>query len=279
MRYPLQPRRDDRRLVREDGFRLRLLTAPLRALPHFLIVGAMKSGTSSLFHCIRQHPMVASPFRKEVHYFSHGVRHGRGDGWYRAHFPLRMRLRPGTLTGEATPDYMFDREAVAGLAARLPRARLIVILRDPVERAISHYFHECRMGREYLPLEQALAVEDERLEAARHLGEAGVETLMHASYKARGRYAEQLETLRRHVPPERILVLGSATLFRTPERALGEVFDFLGLPPPPSPPRLEVKNAGTNRTEVSDAVREGLAETFRDDNERLFALLGRKLDW
>ena len=232
MFQPLRSRSDDRRLVRGRAFRRRRLTAPLRAVPDFFVVGAMKSGTSSLFHYLCQHPLVAAPLRKEVHYFSHGRHLGKTDGWYRAHFPLRVRMAPGAITGEATPDYMYDPEVPARLAAMAPRARLIVILRDPVERAISHYHHEVRMGREYLPIEEAMAVEEERLASARAAGPEGRETWMHACYKARGRYAEQIERLRATFPPERILILGNNLLFRDPEQVMAQTLGFLGLPYP-----------------------------------------------
>lgn len=275
----LRPRLDDPRLKRDRRFPLRRLTAPLRALPDFLIVGAMKSGTSSLYTYLCQHPSVRPPVRKELHYFTVGHRSGKTDAWYSANFPLRARLRGGAVTGEATPGYMFEPEAVRRMAALVPEAKLIVLLRDPVERAISQYFHERRMGREYLPIDEAMAAEEERLAEAQRQGVDGLETWLHASYKRRGLYADQIETLYDAYPREQVLILGSRTLFATPAAALDEVLTFLGLQTAPTGVRFEAKNESDNRTSVPESLRDELAEFFAPHNARLFDLIGRRLDW
>ncbi len=272
MDHALRPRADDRRLVRDRSFALRRLTAPLRALPDFLIVGEMKCGTSSLFDHLRRHSLVAPPLRKELHYFGHGVRHGKGEGWYRAHFPRRARLRGGALTGEATPGYLYEPGAAERLAALIPRARLIVLLRDPVERAISHYYHELRMGREHLPIAEAMRLEETRLAEARAAGEEGMETLLHASYKDRGRYADSLGRLFRLFPREQVLVMDGETLFRDPAAAVTRVSKFLGLPAA-EVPHLPARNRGLNREPVDPELRAELEEFFRPHQARLSALL------
>ena len=115
----MAPRAVDRRLARGRGFAFARATAGLRALPDFLVLGAMKAGTSSLFHHLTRHLQVRGPLRKEVHYFGHGQRAGRSLGWYRAHFPRRLPLRGAWITGEATPDYLYD--AAGALRASAPR--------------------------------------------------------------------------------------------------------------------------------------------------------------
>lgn len=276
--YPLRPRRNDRRLVRDRWFILRRLSASIRAMPDFLIVGAMKGGTSSLFNYLIQHPMIVPPIRKELHFFGSGFHAGKSEAWYRAHFPIQARLRGGKITGEATPGYMYYPGAADRLAAHVPNARLIVVLRNPVERAISHYFHEIRMGREFLPIDEAMAAEDTRLAlAARDPG--GIETYMAASYKTRGVYADQIERLRRLFPPKQILVLGSGDLFADPRRTTNAALEFLGLEPASTPNEFAVKNSGGDRPPVPDRVRSDLEAFFAPRNERLFNLLGRRLDW
>ena len=274
----MRPRRDDGRLRRGRGFSLRRLSAPLRGAPDFLILGAMKSGTSTLFHHLLRHPGVGAPYRKEVHFFGMGERAGHGPAWYRAHFPLRAPLGRRRLTGEATPNYLYDPEAPARIRAALPEVRLLAILREPTERAVSHYFHEVRMGRETLPIEEAFAVEDARLAHAATLGEAGRETLEHACYRRRGLYAEQIERYLAHFPRERLLVLGMGELRRDPEGALARTFAFLGLPPHPIEPS-EVRNAGGNRTPAPPALLDELRDEFAPHDARLAALLGGLPEW
>lgn len=277
----MSPRSDDRRLVRGPSFWPRWATADFRRLPDFWIIGAMKAGTSSLFHYICQHPDIRAPFRKETHYLGYGQAHGRSERWYRAHFPLRTRPGSGSsdLTGEATPGYMF-RPEIAPLIKRMrPDAKLIVVLRDPVERAISQYFHEVRMGRERLPIEEAMLREDERLAHARACGAAGHETLLHASYKARSRYAEQLGEWLAHFPQDQILILWTRDLANAPEQTMERTFGFLGLSMPDRPLEFAVRNAAPRPAEVPEGVRAHLRRHFAPHDAQLGDMLGCALPW
>lgn len=275
----MAPRRDDRRIERPLSFRVRIATAKLRALPSFFIVGAMKSGTSSLFsHLCRCEGMVP-PYRKETHYFGAGLRAGRSLDWYRAHFPLMPLFGPGSVTGEATPGYCFEPGTAEAIHALKPDARIVFVLRDPVERAISHYFHEVRMGRETLPIEDAIHLEGARLEAARAAGPAGTDTLLHASYAARGRYHEQLARYLSVFPEERVLVVGARRLFERPAECVAEVAGFLGLSPSSEAVMFPARNQGTNRSAVPEGVRRHLADHFAPHNEALWDLIGRRLEW
>ena len=278
MLHPMLPRTNDRRLVRARRFALRRMTAPWRASPDFLVAGAMKAGTSSLFHYLCLHPRIVPPLRKETHYFTVGHRAGREEGWYRAHFPLRARLGRGALTGEATPDYLFDPEVPPRIARALPGIRIILILRDPVTRAVSHYRHEVAQGREYLPLDEALRVEEDRLARAKAAGPEGYETWMHASYKARGLYLDQIRRLEAVIPRERILVLGSAALLLRPAEVVARATEFLGLPLEGTY-EFPLKNRSKVRDPVPDETLAGLAEHFAPHNARLFAHLGFEPDW
>lgn len=158
-----------------------------RKLPDFLIIGAQKSGTSSLFHYLGQHPALRPAFRKEVHYFDGGLKNG--ESWYRSHFCLDS---PGghqaVKAFEASPLYLFHPLAARRIHDRIPGMKLVVVLRNPVERAISQYFHSRRHGRESLPLMEALQQEDERLAAAIRNENYEDESFIHHSYKRRGLY-------------------------------------------------------------------------------------------
>jgi hypothetical protein len=256
----------------------RTSTSFARRGPDFVIVGAQRGGTTSLYSYLLEHPLVAGPGEKEVHYFD--LNFARGRRWYLAHFPTAAHARGLTL-GEATPYYLFHPLVPARLARELPQARLIALLRDPVDRALSHYHHEVRLGDETLPLEEALDREPERLrgEAERMASDSGYLSVAHQhfSYVARGLYAEQLERWWQHVPRERVLVVRSEDLFANPGAVYEEVVEFLGLPAhrPSSFPRC---NAGTYDA-ADERIRSRLAALFAPHNERLEQLLGRSFGW
>src|SRR5436189_26280 len=125
----------------------------MRPLPDFLILGAQKAGTTALYAYLRWHPQVTGPSFKEVSFFDR--HYARGERWYRAHLPVRRRA----VVGEASPSYLFHPLAPERVARMLPEARLIALLRNPVDRAFSHYQHEVALGREQLSFEDALAGE------------------------------------------------------------------------------------------------------------------------
>ncbi|MEN3536900.1 sulfotransferase domain-containing protein [Microbispora sp. ZYX-F-249] len=217
------------------------LTSGGRVLPSFLIVGAQRCGTTSLYRALSRHPLVMKPvLRKGVHYFD--MAYERGLAWYRAHFPLTSGARMlGFRHGQApqafesSPYYLFHPLAGARIAADLPGVKLIALVRDPVERACSAHAHELARGFETEPsFERALALEPERLagEAERLRSVPGYvsHAHRHQAYLARGRYAEQLARLEPLVGRDRILVLDSGLLFRDPSAAYDRVLGFLGLP-------------------------------------------------
>src|SRR5690606_33886153 len=124
----------------------RILTWKKRALPDFIIVGAQKAGTTSLFHYLSEHPQIISPYKKEVHYFDGGLNpeidtFKKGEKWYRSNFPRKPKSK-SIKTFEASPLYLFNPLAPQRIKDLLPNVKLIILLRDPVERAISQYHHE-----------------------------------------------------------------------------------------------------------------------------------------
>ena len=257
------------------------LNARWRAQPSFLILGAMRAGTTSLYNYLVQHPWIARAAEKETHYFD--VHYEKGQAWYLAHFPLKAYLgykarRRGLpsdqqiITGEASPYYLFHPLAPERAAADFPETRLIVLLRDPVERAFSHYRYEVKKQREPLSFRDAINAEAQRLAV-----EPGAEARRRFSYVARGRYAEQLKRWLAHFPRRQLLVLQSEAFFGDPAETVAQVFEFLGLPAYQLEEYEHHNYGGGQRPEAG--VQRELIETFAPYNEELFKLLGRRFDW
>lgn len=244
-------------------------------LPDFLIIGVQKGGTTSLYRYLLQHPQVAPAATKEVHFFD--LHYERGLDWYQAQFPelgARRGDRP-VLTGEASPYYVFHPLAAQRIQEVMPTAKLIVLLRNPVDRALSHYFHEVRWGFETLDLDAALACEGDRLagEAERMLDDGSYQSFnyQHYSYLKRGCYGEQLKMWRSQFSASQILVLCSEQFYKNPAITLGRVTEFLGLDAFEFGP-FEAHNAGDYGPPEADQRRQ-LHTYFQPHNERLWHYL------
>ncbi len=269
------------------------LTAAQRPVPDFLVIGAKKAGTSSLMNWLLSHPSVARLFPvaervKSPHYFD--INYWRGPMWYRSHFPTRaarqrQERRTGALsvTGEASPYYLFHPAAPDRVAAALPQVRVIVLLRDPVSRAYSNYWDRRAFGTEDLAtFEQAIdaepqrlaGVDQHRLRTDPHYYSADHD---HHTYLARGRYAEHLRRWIELVPGERLLVLRAEDVFRDPAETFATVQRFLRIPVV-ADLGLRAYNA-RSRSPMDPATRARLADYYRPHNAALYELLGRDLGW
>jgi hypothetical protein len=256
----------------------RWATGPLRVLPDFVIIGAQKAGTSSVFWELCQHPDVATPLRKEVHFFDLYFHYG--TPWYRAHFPYRWEST--RFTGESSPYYLFHPHAPARLHSVLPNAKLVAMLRNPIDRTWSHYHHQVKLGHEPLSFEDALAAEPERLEGEldRLLADPKYRAGNYAgfSYRARSCYAEQLARWLALFPREQLLVLRFEDLAERPDDVYRKLLGFLGLSEWDRED-FRVHNAGRYDDRLSAATRAELQESFRSENERLYELIGEDLRW
>ena len=260
-------------------------TAGLRMAPGFILIGAQRCGTTSLFRALTAHPQVLPPtFRKGVNYFD--LNYCRGAQWYRAHFPVAgiARRRTGhhgaPVAFEASGYYLYHPQAMERLGHDMPRAKLVAMLRDPVERAFSAHKHELARGYEHEDFERALALEDDRLagEVERIRGDPGYESFAHRhhSYRRRGQYAEQLERVFESFPRAQVHVIDSADYFSRPAREYRRLLEFLGLPP--FEPGFAAANARPGPP-LDAKCRRMLEEHFVPHDERLAKLLGRQLSW
>jgi hypothetical protein len=279
-RVPIEviPRIPDpvRKVARGTVWTAGRLTARWRDLPDFLVIGAQKAGTTALYAYLRWHPEIGGPFWKEVSFFD---RHwARGEAWYRGQFPLR---RHGRLAGEASPSYVFHPLAPDRVASLVPDVKLIVLLREPGERAYSHYQHEVALGREPLSFEDALGAEDERLRGEVERLSADPKAFSFAwwnhTYASRGLYADQLELWFELFPREQVLALTTDELGARPAETYATVLSFLGASPHAldSYPRVFDRDYPPMREETRTA----LTARFAEPNRRLEELLGRPLGW
>lgn len=293
-RTPSPARRVGRSVVRGAG----VATAFARSWPDFLVIGAKRSGTTALYFALLDHPQVLPMFppathlpmtshMKGAHYFD--TQFGKGPSWYRSHFPLHVtrrlaerRVGGPVRCGEASPYYLFHPRAAERASRLVPDVRLVAMLRNPVDRAFSHWKEQRRRGQEPAPTFRAavdaeparLAGEAERLAADDRYRSFAHE---HQSYVAQGEYVTGLRRWADRYPASRLLVVRSEDFFADPEARYGEVLAFLGLPPhplaDPSP-----RNT-TERAEVATDLRARLVDHFAPHNAALERFLGRSFDW
>lgn len=259
----------------------RIWTSALRVLPDFLILGAQKAGTTSLHAYLSEHPAIAPALAKEIHFLDYNYE--RGEGWYRAHFPTYFERWGGKfrITGEGSPYYLFYPHAAWRAKHLMPNAKLIVLLRDPVERAYSHYHHQVRLGLEELSFDDALEQEAARLDGEFEKILADPEyysfRYQNYSYLARGMYATQLEHWFRYFSRSQFLILPSQEFYHDTAGTFARVLDFLRVP------RWQPETFGASNTgwyEKMDAdTRTRWSEFFAPHNARLYELLKVDFGW
>ena len=238
----------------------------------FVIGGTQKGGTTALAQFVAAHPQVAFSSAKETHFFDDDARFADGAGGLSpndlAAYHRFFAPKPGTrVIGEATPIYMYWDSCPERIHAYRPDMKWVVLLRDPAERAHSHWVMEAGRGDEMLPFGQALRAEEARL------AKAGGQH-RHWSYLARGRYADQLERVFRLFGREQVLVLLTEELREQHAAALARVWDFLGVD------RIDVpaeRVFAQHYSEMEPADRDWLAAAFAPEIDRLEALLDRAL--
>lgn len=271
-----RPRILARRAVHETRVAVRRPRAQQHLLPDFLIIGGQRCGTTSLFEYLCRHPSVCRPVEKELQFFTY--RFERGVAWYRCHFPTAAAAA-GRKVFEATPYYLLHDQAPARAGSVVPGARLVALLRNPTERAYSHYQHNVLRGTEPLTFEAALDAEAERLDRADD-GTASVAHHKRHSYVTRGRYAEQLDRWLAFYPREQLLVLFSEDLYRDPGATYAQVLDFLGLPSHSlAEYQVHTRRGAWSGPPLAAPTRARLETSFGPHNTRLAGLLGTAPPW
>jgi hypothetical protein len=235
--------------------------------PTFLVIGGQKCGTTWMYAMLRQHPAVIAARDKEVHYFNKLENYSKGIDWYRRQFP---EVDGKTAVGDFTPNYLspsWDFDDIPALVARdYPHIKLIVSMRDPVERAISAYYHHIRAGR-VSPTDGILDVKDQH----------GIVTM--------GLYEAHLRQWRQYFAPDQLLCviyeedIDDRQKYRTLQRicthiGVDEAFEPEGLTA-----RFNERTSDVRRSPVRDSERKALQRIFLEPSQRLAELLGRPLPW
>ena len=244
--------------------------------PDFLIIGATKCGTTSLYEYMCEHPQVLPAIWKEIEYFRFPE---RGVEWYLSHFPRVPDGGTRYLSGEASTCYMSIFDAKTAVRAQFPNTKLIALVRDPVGKAISHFHHDVKIGCEHRSYEQALTRELDVLEGIKQpLHDSEYYWKTERGYVWLGMYVYFLENWLTAFPREQLLVIPSEDLYGKPAETLTKVFQFLGLPDHRLA-KYDVHLQGNYEKKADDPMRERLKRFFAPHNERLEQLLGRQLDW
>jgi len=266
------------RLSRSATWKYRLATASRRTLPDFVIIGGQRCGTTSLFDSLSQHHAIEPSLNKEVHYFD--LFSERGVDWYRAHFPVESKMS-GRVAFEATPNYLAVADAPRLMHSVMPDVKLIVLLRNPVERTHSSWKLRTFEGSEHRSFEQA--VEDEMAgvtmtyEGLDDDARQKVARAMRWAYVEKSRYVDHLVRWREYFDLDQCLILESETLFANPEEGLSIIEAFLGIDHDPAVtlPRTNF----TASSAIDPSFRQYLSEYFAPHNERLEKLARITVDW
>lgn len=264
-------------------WRARRVTAGMRSLPRFIVIGGQRCGTTSLFDYLSIHPGVRPAFRKEIHYFD--MHFDRGESWYRSHFALSRSIKPGVTTGDATPNYLVYPTAPERARAIAPNTKLVVLLRDPVERTHSSWRLNCRQGWEKRSFDQAIDEEFSQMESVTTAieplptdREGSRREKLRYAYLLKSQYAEHIERWLSFYPRDQLLVLQSEHLFSSPEKPLNQLTEFLeiGKGDPGGFPRI---NETAAADDISETSKRRLAEHLKPHNERLKELVEMEFDW
>ncbi len=243
----------------------RRLTSRWRRMPDFIIIGAQKAGTSSLYFYLSQHPSIRVSAIKEIHYYNYYTLRGKGLGWYKSFFPLSLFSRH-QLTGEASPYYLFDETVPPRIKKDLRDVKLIALLRDPIDRAYSAYSMNKRREdrRDFPTFEEAIANDDMSSEQS-------------SLYLYRGRYADHIKHWLRHFNRDQFLFIKSEEFFQDPKQSLDEVYEFLGVEKI-YPHNTQAQEVG-RYTNLSADTRKRVAAYFKQPNDDLVAILGNRYRW
>jgi len=255
--------------------------------PNFIIIGAQRCGTTSLYNYLIKHNKIFSASQKELHFFD--LKFDKGEEWYQKQFGRKRFLgkifsknqQNEFVTGEASPYYIFHPLTPYRISKMLPKIKLIAILRNPIDRAYSHYYFEKKLGIEKLSFEEVIKEESKRLygETEKIKNNKFYNSFNHQnySYLARGKYYDQLKIWYKLFAKEQILIICSEDFYENPNLVTNNALKFLNLPKFDFN-KKQVFNKGKYRS-MNEKTRIELIEYFKPNNEKLYKFLNRNFQW
>lgn len=261
------------------------LTAPFRVLPNFIVIGVGRGGTTALFHYLGQHNCITKSAYDEIGYFDDNYH--LGLHWYRSMFPTifykqKIIKKYGKfLTFEVTPWYIRRPWTAKRIHEILPNIKLIVILRNPVDRTYSHYHLSKRESGVTKSFDEVIGDDMNNLSKFSQKNNKFIDsyfqTLVQNSYLARGFYVEQLEQWFEIFNKKQLLVISSEDLANKTQSTLDTVFKFLDVPQEKINDLKKINVA--KYPPMSNSTRKKLLEYFQIYNEKLFKLLNCRFEW
>lgn len=259
------------------------LTGPIRSLPDFIIIGTVRSGTTSLYYNLCEHPCIISAAYDELGFFDSNF--NLGLNWYRSFFPTILHKyfvkisKKYALTGEDTPFYIWNSIAANRILKLIPKVKLIVLFRNPIDRTYSDYHLGIRSKSELLSFEEAIKSELKLLEDTQGWNsDNDIEkyTILR-SYIAKGIYSSQLKIWFNLFSQKQLHIVSTEEFSCNPQETLDKIFKFLGVP------KYKIKNLQkykvANYPEMKSETRKFLIDYFKPHNQQLYNMLNRKFDW
>lgn len=254
----------------------RVITSPWRKLPEFIIIGCTRSGTVALNKYLNQHTNIKMASRKEIHYFNKEIHYKQGIRWYKSFFPIKI-FNKKSISGEATPDYIHNPKVAKRIKKLNPNIKLIIVLRNPTDRAFSHYHYMKRTKRENLSFEDAIKNENDRIGKEKELKQYDGENFRRYSYLDRGLYLEQIQHWEKFFSRNQILIVENNDLQKHVQSTTDNVVNFLGLEKQTINDKSNV-NVG-KYPKMRKETRLKINLHFKEHNEKLEEFLDRKLNW
>lgn len=241
----------------------RYITSDLSSLPSFIIIGSMKGGSTSLYSYVKMHPKISNATIKGSNFFT--TNYDKSLKWYRSQFPI---LKDDMMCCETSVDYLPSKEAAKRIFETIPNCKFLVIFRNPVDRAYSHYINEFSTKRLDMSFEEALEIEK--------TGKP-ITSTADFTFLKRGFYEQHLKEWYKYFPKEQFYFIKSEDLKTDTVHTMKHVFKFLGLDSYtiPSTKKLHVREYGP----MNAKTREKLSEIFKEPNKKLAHLLGTDIDW
>jgi len=259
------------------------LSSPFRVLPECFVIGVVRSGTTSLYHYLGQHPCIVSSAYDELGYFDDNYH--LGINWYKSLFPTKstknkiIKKHGKFLTYDVTPFYIYNPLVARRISESFPKAKIISNLRNPIDRVYSNYIIMLQDGDTNKTFEEMvqIAMDEINKNKSKLNDEAYIVDTFYENILARGFYADQLEIWFEKFQKKQLLMIPSEDLAQKTDQVLTKVFEFLDLP------YFKIKDfTRQNKREyhpMKDETRKLLVEFYKPHNKKLFDMLGSKFDW